>query len=228
MHPVGAVRPPSFEPGDSVTAMLFSLILRVASTTKMEFELNGLLTLNFLSRLSIDILAMVVLVRFIYHPIYKKKDYWFTFFLFNLIIFLMIYMLNKVELSFGAAFGLFAVFSLLRYRTEIISPKDMTYLFVVIAVGLITAVGKGTYSEIAILNGLILAFVYALDGNLLVKNEMVQNIFYNNIENTKPSNRAALIEDLRQKTGLDIHKVDIEKIDLVKGHVTIKAYYYPR
>ena len=194
----------------------------------MEFELNGLLTLNFLARLGIDILAMVVLVRFIYHPIYKKKDYWFTFFIFNLIIFVMIYMLNKVELSFGAAFGLFAVFSLLRYRTEIISPKDMTYLFVVIAVGLITAVGKGTYTEIAILNALILVFVYALDGNLLVKNEMVQSIAYNNLENVKPSNRAALIVDLRDKTGLDIHKIDVEKIDLIKGQVTIKAYYYPR
>ena len=194
----------------------------------MEFELNGLLTLNFLARLGIDILAMVVLVRFIYHPIYKKKDYWFTFFIFNLIIFVMIYMLNKVELSFGAAFGLFAVFSLLRYRTEIISPKDMTYLFVVIAVGLITAVGKGTYTEIAILNALILVFVYALDGNLLVKNEMVQSIAYNNLENVKPSNRAALINDLRDKTGLDIHKIDVEKIDLIKGQVTIKAYYYPR
>lgn len=194
----------------------------------MEFELNGLLTLSFLARLSIDVVAMIVLVRFIYHPIYKKKDYWFTFFIFNLIIFLMIYMLNKVELSFGAAFGLFAVFSLLRYRTEIISPKDMTYLFVVIAVGLITAVGKGSYLEIAILNALILVFVYALDGNLLVKNEMVQSISYDNVENIKPSNRVALIEDLRVKTGLDIHKVDIEKIDLIQGRVTIKAYYYPR
>jgi hypothetical protein len=194
----------------------------------MEFELNGLLTLNFLVRLGIDILAMVMLVRLIYHPIYKKKDYWFTFFLFNIIIFLMIYMLNKVELSFGAAFGLFAVFALLRYRTEIISPKDMTYLFVVIAIGLITAVGKGSYMEIAILDGLILVFVYALDGNLLVKNEMVQNISYNNLENIKPVNRAALIEDLRSKTGLDIHKVDIEKIDLIRGSVSIKAYYYPR
>jgi hypothetical protein len=194
----------------------------------MEFELNGLLTLGFLARLAIDIVAMVVLVRFIYHPIYKKKDYWFTFFLFNLIIFLMIYMLNKVELSFGAAFGLFAVFALLRYRTEMISPKDMTYLFVVIAIGLITAVGRGTYMEIAFLNALILVFVYALDGNLLVKNEMVQSISYNNIENVKPANRAMLIEDLRSKTGLDIHKVDIEKIDLIKGSAIIKAYYYPR
>jgi hypothetical protein len=194
----------------------------------MQFELNGLLTLGFLARLGIDIVAMVVLVRFIYHPIYKKKDYWFTFFVFNLIIFLLIYMLNKVELSFGAAFGLFAVFALLRYRTEMISPKDMTYLFVVIAMGLITAVGKGSYAEIAILNGIILLFVYALDGNLLVKNEMVQNIYYNNVENLKPANRSVLIGDLRDRTGLDIHKVDIEKIDLIKGTAMIKAYYYPR
>jgi hypothetical protein len=194
----------------------------------MQFELNGLLTLGFLARLGVDILAMVILVRFIYHPIYKKKDYWFTFFVFNLIIFLLIYMLNKVELSFGAAFGLFAVFALLRYRTEMISPKDMTYLFVVIAMGLINAVGKGSYLEIAILDGLILLFVYALDGNLLVKNEMVQNLYYNNVENLKPANRAALMSDLRERTGLDIHKVDIEKIDLIKGTAVIKAYYFPR
>lgn len=192
----------------------------------MEFEINGLLTGNFLARLGIDVVSMVVLVRLIYHRIYKKKDYWFTFFIFNIMIFLMVYMLNKVELSFGAAFGLFAVFSLLRYRTEIISPKDMTYLFVVIGLGLITAVGKGTYLEIALLNGLVLVFVYALDGSLLVRNEMVQNLNYNNLENLKPANRKSLIEDLKTRTGLDIHKVDIENIDLVKGTASIKAYYY--
>lgn len=194
----------------------------------MSFDLDGLLKAGFLARLGIDILAMIILVRFIYHPIYRKKDYWFTFFIFNLIIFLMIYMLNKVELSFGAAFGLFAVFALLRYRTEMISPKDMTYLFVVIAIGLLTAVGRGTYGEIVFLDALILIVVYALDGNLLLRNEMVQNICYNNIENVKPANRSLLIDDLREKTGLDIHKVDIEKIDLIRGLVNIKAYYYPR
>ena len=187
-------------------------------------QLDGILNTGFLTRLGIDVLAMVILVRLIYHPIYKKKDYWFTFFLFNLIIFL----LNKIDLSFSAAFGLFAVFALLRYRTEMISPKDMTYLFVVIAVGLINAVGKGTYLEIALLDVLILVFVYALDGNLLVRNEMVQSIHYDNIENVKPANRAALIEDLRLKTGLDIHKVDIERIDLNKEGAIIKAYYYAR
>ncbi|MEO7991073.1 MAG: DUF4956 domain-containing protein [Chryseolinea sp.] len=194
----------------------------------MEFEMNHLLTESFLIRLLIDLVTMLILVRLVYHKIYKKKDFFFTFFLFNLIIYVLTYMLNKVELSFGAAFGLFAVFSLLRYRTENISPKDMTYLFVVIALGLITSVSKGTYIEIALLNLFIVAFVYALDGNLLIKNEMVQIIQYENIQNIKPVNHGALIEDLKNRTGLDIHKIEIESIDFLKDTARIKVYYYEK
>lgn len=192
----------------------------------MEFELNGLLTKNFLFRILIDMASMIVLVRVVYQTIYKKKDYFFTFFMFNVIIFVITYMLNKVELSFGAAFGLFAVFSLLRYRTENISPKDMTYLFVVIALGLINSVSKGTFTELALLNGFIISFVFALDGNLLIRNEQVQCINYNNLENLKPNFQKQLMEDLKQRTGLDIHKVEIESIDMVKNNADIKVYYY--
>ena len=99
---------------------------------------------KFFLRLLIDILAMTVLVRLIYFRIYRKKDYLFTFYLFNIIIYIITYLLNKVDLSMGAAFGLFAVFSMLRYRTEGISTKEMTYLFIVIAMGLICAVSKGS------------------------------------------------------------------------------------
>lgn len=194
----------------------------------MEFEMNHLLTEGFLIRLVIDLVTMLILVRLVYHAIYKKKDFFFTFFLFNLIIYVLTYMLNKVEMSFGAAFGLFAVFSLLRYRTENISPKDMTYLFIVIAIGLITSVSKGTYLEIAVLNLFIIAFVYALDGNLLIKNEMVQIIQYENIQNIKPTNHGVLMEDLKNRTGLDIHKIEIEAIDFLKDTARIKVYYYEK
>ncbi len=194
----------------------------------MEFEMNHLLTESFLIRLLIDLVTMLILVRLVYHKIYKKKDFFFTFFLFNLIIYVLTFMLNKVELSFGAAFGLFAVFSLLRYRTENISPKDMTYLFVVIALGLINSVSKGTYLEIALLDLFIIAFVYALDGNLLIKNEMVQIVQYENIQNIKPANHSVLIEDLKHRTGLDIHKVEIESIDFLKDTARIKVYYYEK
>ena len=190
--------------------------------------MNHLLTESFLIRLVIDLITMLILVRLVYHKIYKKKDFFFTFFLFNLIIYVLTYMLNKVELSFGAAFGLFAVFSLLRYRTENITPKDMTYLFVVIALGLITSVSKGTYLEIALLNLFIIVFVYALDGNLLIKNEMVQIIQYENIQNIKPVNHSKLMEDLKFRTGLDIHKIEIESIDFLKDTARIKVYYYDK
>ena len=97
---------------------------------------------KFGARILIDLASVFILIRFVYYPIYKHRELFFTFFIFNIIIFLICFLLNKVELSMGAAFGLFAVFSMLRYRTEDISIKDMTYLFLVIAIGLIAAVTK--------------------------------------------------------------------------------------
>src|SRR5437870_4324306 len=111
---------------------------------------------KFFWRLLIDICSVTILVRLIYFRIYRKKDYLFTYYLFNIIIYIITYLLNKVDLSMGAAFGLFAVFSILRYRTEGISTKEMTYLFIVIAIGLICAVSKGTYFELGILNVILI------------------------------------------------------------------------
>ncbi|MDP1801898.1 MAG: DUF4956 domain-containing protein, partial [Bacteroidota bacterium] len=93
-------------------------------------------------RLAIDLVSVIILIRFVYFPVYKKREFYLTFFIFNIVIFLLSFLLNKVDLSLGAAFGLFAVFSMLRYRTENISIKDMTYLFLVIAIGLINAITK--------------------------------------------------------------------------------------
>lgn len=191
-----------------------------------QVELFDKLSDKFFWRLLIDILAMVVIVRLIYFRIYKKKDYLFTFFLFNIIIFVITYLLNKVDMSLGAAFGLFAVFSMLRYRTEGISTKDMTYLFIVIAIGLICAVSKATYFELGIINVILIGFTYALDGNWLVRNEMVKTIQYENIELIKPVYYNDLLADLRNRTGLDIHRVTVTKIDFLKDIAIIKIYFY--
>lgn len=189
-------------------------------------ELFDKLSDKFFWRLLIDVISMIVLVRFIYFRNYRKKDYLFTFFLFNLIIFIITYLLNKVDMSMGAAFGLFAVFTMLRYRTEGISTKDMTYLFIVIAMGLITAVSKGSYFELVIINFIIIGFTYALDGNWLVRNEMVKNIVYENIEMIKPQNYDKLMEDLRRRTGLDIHRISVTRVDFLRDIAMIKIYYY--
>ncbi|MBP6009805.1 MAG: DUF4956 domain-containing protein [Bacteroidia bacterium] len=190
------------------------------------FELFDKLSDKFFIRLLIDIVSMLVLVRLIYFRIYKKKDYLFTFFLFNIIIFIITYLLNKVDMSMGAAFGLFAVFSMLRYRTEGITTKDMTYLFIVIAIGLICAVSKATYFELGVINLILIGFTYALDGNWLVRNEMIKTVQYENIELIRPENYQLLLEDLRKRTGLNIHRASINKIDFLKDIAIVKVYYY--
>ncbi len=192
----------------------------------IEMEMFDKLGTKFFWRLIIDLLSVFVIVRVIYFRIYKKKDFFFTYFLFNLVIFIITYLLNKVDLSLGAAFGLFAVFSLLRYRTENISAKDMTYLFVVIAIGLISSVTKGTYLDTIIINSIIIGFVYLLDGSSVMKNEQIKKIQYENINLIRPENRALLIEDLKKRTGLNIHKVNVGKVNFLKDTASIKIYYY--
>ncbi len=194
----------------------------------MNIELWDKLGDKFFIRLLIDVVAIAILIRFVYYPIYKKKDFFFTFFLFNIVIFILTYLMNKVEMTIGAAFGLFAVFSLLRYRTENISEKDMTYLFIVIALGLMTSTIKGTHFETITINVIVIVFAYVLDGNLLIKNEHTQVIRYENIENIKPDNYEMLLADLRTRTGLNIHKASIQEIDFLRDSAMVRVYYYEK
>ena len=205
--------------------MLFLDIISEINSYVLNFDLFEKLGDKFFIRLIINCLSIFVLIRLVYYPIYRKKDYFFTYFLFNLVIFIITYLLNKVELSMGAAFGLFAVFSLLRYRTVNISAKDMTYLFIVIAIGLISAVAKGTHFETILINGIILVFAYFLEGSLLMKNENTQKVQYENIEMIKPENHPQLIEDLKKRTGLNIHRISINKINFMKDTAVVKIYY---
>lgn len=189
---------------------------------------NQLFSEYFLLRALINIVTMIILIRFVYYKIYRKQDFYFTFFLLNFIIFLLAYMLEKTKAfsSMGSAFGLLAAFSLLRFRTETLSTKDMTYLFIIMTIGLINSIMKGTYIEIIGLNALIIATVYIIDGDRLMRNEKTKTLEYNNLENIRPDREKLLIEELKKITGLDIQKIEIEHIDYVKNRVVIKIYYY--
>jgi hypothetical protein len=195
-------------------------------TVDTAFNLFEKLSMKFFTRLLIDFVSVFILIRFIYYPIYKNREFFFTFFIFNLIIFLITFLLNKVEMSMGAAFGLFAVFSMLRYRTEGISMKDMTYLFLVIAMGLITAVSKGNWDELSLLNLIIIVFTYLLESNVLLKKEASKTIQYENIEMIKPEFKEQLIADLESRTGIKINRISINKVDFLKDTAVIRIYYY--
>ena len=125
----------------------------------------------------------------------------------------------------GAAFGLFAVFSMLRYRTEDILMKDMTYLFLCIALGLINAVSRGDW-EPALISVIVLLITFLLDSNLIFRKELVKSIQYENIELILPENNDLLLENLRKRTGLNIHRIDIGEINFLRDAATIRIYYY--
>ncbi|HMT29837.1 MAG TPA: DUF4956 domain-containing protein [Bacteroidia bacterium] len=197
-------------------------------TIDASFTLFEKLSPKFFIRLAIDLLSVIVLVRFIYFPIYRSRENVFTFFIFNLVIFLITYLLNKVEMSMGAAFGLFAVFSMLRYRTEDISIKDMTYMFLVIAMGLINAVSKGNWDELSLLMAIIILITYLLESNVLIKKEVSKIVMYENIELIKPENKAQLIADLENRMGGKINQVTIGKIDFLRDAAQIHVFYYEK
>lgn len=125
----------------------------------------------------------------------------------------------------GAAFGLFAVFSMLRYRTEGIDMKDMTYLFVFIALGLISGI-QLDIDVLLIICAIIFVITILLDSNLILKREYCQIIQYEKIEMMKPALRKELIEELRDRTGLNIHRISIRQLDYLKDTANIKVYYY--
>jgi len=206
--------------------LLQALSDTTAATSVETFSMFEKLSPKFFMRLAINIVSMFLLVRFIYFPAHKSREYFFTFFIFNIVIFLITFLLNKVEMSMGAAFGLFAVFTMLRYRTEGISIKDMTYLFVVIAIGLINAVGKGGWDELVLINFILLLFTFLLESNWLMKREATKIIEYDDIELIKPEKRSELMQDLESRTGIKINRIFISEVNFLRDTAIIIIYYY--
>lgn len=192
---------------------------------------------DFIIRLLINLSTMIVLIRLIYFPTYKKWDNLFPFFVLNFLVFLLAFMMFKTSAfspkgAFGnmaAGFGsisLLAAFTLLRFRTETISVKDMTYLFVILSLGLINSIMDAANLEIAGINAMILAAVFVADGNKLIKNQKSKIIELNDLSNIKPQDQEKLVAQLIALTGLDIRKASVENIDFNKQTAKIRVYYY--
>ena len=188
-----------------------------------EVEISG----RFFLSLGMNLLLMFMIITLIYYPNYKRMDTVFTFVMFNVGIFMLTYVFNVVKISMGAAFGLFAVFSMLRYRTMSINMKDMTYLFIFIAIGLVNAIQMRVYEQAAI-GSIIFIITFLMDTKLLRKRESVKMIRFEDINLIQPEKEEQLIEVLRQRTGLEIHRVSIEEIDYLKDIAKINIYYYEK
>lgn len=181
-------------------------------------------TLDFLLRYGILLIGSIVLLRLVYFRSSPNRESVFSFFLFANGVFFVTYLLHNVELSMGFAFGLFAVFAMLRYRTEPISIRDMTYLFVVIGIALMCSVAKLAYFELALLNIFIWILAAVGETKILAPSIVEKRITYDKIENIKPENYQTLLSDLRERTGLNIIKVEIGKIDYLSDSAQLIAF----
>ena len=179
-------------------------------------------------RFVFDFIFLFIVVRLLYYPKHQRKDYLFTFIIFNILIFFLSFLLSSVKLQLGFAFGLFAVFSILRYRTEALPIKEMTYLFIVIGIAVINAVAnkKISWAELVFTNAAIVGAVYVLERMWLLRHETQRLVVYDNIELIKPENSAQLIADLKNRTGLPVTRTRVDKIDLLRDVAFLYVYYY--
>jgi hypothetical protein len=182
---------------------------------------------KMLIKLIINVIFLTGIIRFIYYKYSKKKEYLFTFYLIGTVVFFLCFTLKKYELDLGMALGLFAIFGILRYRTTPIDVKEMTYLFVVIGISVMNALSnkKMSYVEILSANSIILLVVYFFERFYNQNMVLKKDIIYETIENIHPENHNKLKEDIQQRLGIQIVKLEIGDINFLRDTAEITVYY---
>ena len=181
---------------------------------------------NLVFRFGFNLSVAFIIIKLIYYRDHNNNDFVFTYFMFNSLIFFFASILGSMTVNLGFAFGLFAVFAILRYRTDPIPIKEMTYLFIVITIGVINALSSSEVSYAALLftNIVLVVLTYFLEtywkNNLLLRH----TVEYEIIENIKPENHKKLLLDLEDRTGLFIKHFEIGRINFLRDTVQIRIY----
>lgn len=183
--------------------------------------------LRLVTRLGVDLGFVSLVILLVYYRLYRNREYVFTYYVFNLITFAMCMLLRKVPMELGFALGLFAVFGILRYRTEEIRIRDLTYLFVMIGLGIINGVAnkKVSAAELLLVNAAIIATVAVLELPRSARRHGSTPMLYDNLALLRPENRDALHADLAARTGLDVVRVAVHRIDLLRDAAEVTVFY---
>ena len=190
----------------------------------MDFPLE---LMNLIIRFGFNLTIAFIIIKLIYQRNHTNNDFVFTYFMFNSLIFFFAFLLGNVTINIGFAFGLFAVFAILRYRTDPIPIKEMTYLFIVITIGVINALSSAevSYAELLFTNVALVGLTYFLETywrkNLLVR----ITIEYEKIENIKPEDHDTLLADLKERTGLNIQSFEFRRMNFLRDTARIRIYY---
>lgn len=182
---------------------------------------------ELLFRLAINLLFSYTIILKVYKATRRDSEYLFSYLVFSPMVFFICHLFASTKLSIGFAFGLFAVFSILRYRTTTIPVKEMTYMFVIIGLSVLNAIStkKVSYAELIFTNFFVLGLMYLLERYILTSGIEIQTVNYEKIENIKPQNESILIADLEERTGRLIDKVELLEADYLKDSARIRVYF---
>ncbi len=184
--------------------------------------------LELFLRFSLNIAVLILLVRWLYYSTSRRKDYLFTYILIPSVIFLITFLLANVKLQLGFALGLFAVFGIIRYRTDSMPIREMTYLFLVIGISVINALTstKTSLADLLFTNLVLVGITYGFERIWLLKYEIAKVVVYEKIDMIRPENHEELLKDLSARTGIpNITRVEMGKIDFLRDTCTLVIFY---
>lgn len=181
-----------------------------------------------LLRFAINIVVLTIIIRFLYYQKSKRKDYLFTYYLIGIITFFLCFGLSKLDIDTGMGLGLFAIFGIIRYRTDAIEIKEMTYLFLVIGLSVVNALSSNLISvtHMIFINGISILITFILEFLWLMKHETRKTIQYERIDLILPERYEDMKSDLEKRTGLKINRFEIGKIDFLNDTAQVRVYYY--
>ena len=181
-----------------------------------------------LIRLCVNVVFITILIRFLYYAKTKRKDYLFTYYLIGTITFFLCFGLKKLDIDTGMGLGLFAIFGIIRYRTDAIEIKEMTYLFLIIGLSVVNALASNQLSiaEMALINVFMVVLTYVLEFLWLMKHETRKTINYERIDLITPDKAAEMKRDIEGRTGLSINRFEIGKIDFLNDTAQVRIFYY--
>lgn len=181
---------------------------------------------QLLFRFVFNFIVVGIIIHFFYYPKSKRRDYYFTFTLISISVFFLIFLLGSVKLKIGFALGIFAIFGIIRYRTESVPIREMTYLFTITALSVINALSiQVGLTEMLVTNAIFLLVTCLLESERWLKHTSSKLILYDRIQLITPNKREELIADLSARTGLHIQKIEIGHIDFLRDAAFIKVYY---
>ena len=185
---------------------------------------------KLLARLGLDLAFASAIIRLIYYRLYRSREYVFTYYLFNIVTFGLCILLRKVPAELGFALAIFGVFGILRYRTEQIRNRDLTYLFIVIGIAILNGVvnKKVSMAEVIAINLVIVVAAAWLELPSKRGGGMAVPMVYDRLELLQPGKEAELTADLGARTGLEVLRVEIHRVDLLRDAAEITAYHRRR